>query len=256
MTESPLVSFIVPALNEERRIGITIEKTAAYLRDRGLDAELILCDDGSTDRTVSVVREHMAKYPWLSVVAGAENRGKGYAIRQGVKAARGRYVGYMDADYKTPIEEFDLFLPKLELGIDCVIGSREKTGATIEVAQPWYRRVGSRTFAFLLHQLVGLEDIPDTQCGFKFFQRRVIADIFARQRIDGYMFDVEILCLAKMLGCSIDQVPIRWHNDPDSRLRLISGNIRNARDLFRIRAALGAPSRRPSLLARPEVERV
>lgn len=256
MTASPLVSFIVPALNEERRISITIEKTAAYLSDRGLDAELILCDDGSTDRTVAVAREHIARYPWLSIIAGEQNRGKGHAIRQGVKAARGVFVGFMDADYKTPIDEFDLFLPKLELGVDFVIGSRGKSGSRIEVAQPWYRRAGSRIFSFLLHQLVGLEDISDTQCGFKFFRRAVALDIFGRQRIDGYMFDVEILCLAKMLGYSIEQIPIRWHNDADSRLRLISGNIRNARDLLRIRASLGAPRRRPSLLARPEAERV
>jgi dolichyl-phosphate beta-glucosyltransferase len=152
--------------------------------------------------------------------------------------AKGSIIGFMDADYKTPIEEIEKMLPWLGNGYEIVIGSRALRGSQIEVPQPFYRRWGSQLFGVVMHALVGLPDIVDTQCGFKFFTRKAALDIFSRQKVDGYMFDIEILCLSERLGYQVKEVPIRWINDPDSRLQLVRGNLRNLRELLDIRARL------------------
>jgi dolichyl-phosphate beta-glucosyltransferase len=141
----------------------------------------------------------------------------------------------MDADYKTPIEDLPRLLVWLDRGYDVVIGSRAGPEARVEVPQPVYRRVGSRVFGLAMHLTVGLWDIVDTQCGFKCFTGAAARDLFARQRIDGYMFDVEVLYLAKRSGYRIKQVGVRWRDDADSRLDLVAGNWTNALDLLRIR---------------------
>lgn len=240
LSTSPEICIVVPAFNEVRRIAFTIERTEAFLAATMPAGafEVIVVDDGSVDGTGDRVRDLARSRAWLRVLGGEPNRGKGYATRRGVLASTGRYVGYMDADYKTPIEEVQKFLPHLRDGRDVVIGSRTGEGARIEVAQPLYRRIGSRAFSVLMHRLVGLDAISDTQCGFKFFRRDVAQELFGRQAIDGYMFDVEILALSELMGYSIVQVPIRWQNDPDSRYNPVTGTIRNARELLRIRAAL------------------
>ena len=115
-----------------------------------------------------------------------------------------------------------------------MIGSRRLQASRVERPQAWYRRIGSKAFRLALHTVVGLGDIVDTQCGFKFFRRHAALDIFSRQRIDGYMFDVEILYLATEARYLIAQVPVRWRDDGDSRLRLVRGNLRNAVDVLRI----------------------
>ena len=155
--------------------------------------------------------------------------------------ARGSIAGYADADNKVPIEEFDKFAPLLKQGCDVVIGSRAMRRSQIEKSQPLYRRLGGKGFGLFMHTVVGLAGITDTQCGFKFFTRAAAREIFCRQQIDGYMFDVEILVLARKLGYRIEQIPIRWRDDGDSRLELIAGNLRNVRDIFRIgwRARMG-----------------
>jgi dolichyl-phosphate beta-glucosyltransferase len=149
--------------------------------------------------------------------------------------ATGNNIGFVDADNKTPISEFAKFRPYLESGCDLVIGSRALKESRIERAQCWYRRIGSKGFSVLVRTLLDLHGIRDTQCGFKFFQRHVARDIFNRQKIDGYMFDIEILYLAILLGYKIKQVPVRWKDDADSRLELVKGNIRNVMDVVRIR---------------------
>jgi dolichyl-phosphate beta-glucosyltransferase len=175
--------------------------------------------------------------PSLKVTGSVERRGKGYGIRQGVALAQGEVIGFADADNKTPIDEFDKFETWLREGYEVVIGSRGLRESRIERAQPLHRRLGARGFGLFMHAVVGLPGIVDTQCGFKFFQRHATLDLFGRQRIDGYMFDVEILYLAQKAGYRIAQVPVRWRDDADSRLDLLSGNIRNVLDIFRIRFA-------------------
>jgi dolichyl-phosphate beta-glucosyltransferase len=171
--------------------------------------------------------------PALHAIGADARRGKGLGIREAVAVATGTVIGYADADNKVPIEDFDKFRPVLATGIEVAMGSRTG-GAVIERAQPLYRRVGSMGFGLFMQTVVGLAGIKDTQCGFKFFQHAVAKELFRRQKIDGYMFDVEILAISRRLGYRIEQVPIRWRDDADSRLNLVSGNLRNVRDIFQI----------------------
>lgn len=236
------LSLIVPAYNEGQRLRVTLTAFQEYFAKGSYAVELLAVDDGSTDDTSKVALEFTGVLPNLRLLKIGENRGKGHAVRHGMKEARGSVIGFMDADYKTPIEEVEKVLPWLGRGYQVAIGSRALGESKIEVSQPLHRRLGSRTFGALMHTLVGLPDIVDTQCGFKFFQRKAALELFSRQKVDGYMFDVEILCLAQRLGYRIKEVPIRWRNDPDSRLQLIRGNLRNVKELLQIRASLNGSS--------------
>lgn len=228
------LSLIIPAYNEAERIVTTVRATQDYLDNCGLRYEIIVAADG-TDGT----REHVAalarQNERLLVLGGPERGGKGRGIRQGVARAKGRIIGFADADYKTPIEELTKLLSWLERGYDIAIGSRGQEGSLIEVPAPLHRRLGSKAFAVAMHLTVGLWHIKDTQCGFKFFRAAVARDLFGRQQIDGYMFDVEVLYLAERSGYRVKEVGVRWRDDGDTRLNLVSGNWRNFLDLLRIR---------------------
>lgn len=232
--DGPLVSLILPAYNEAARIERTIRQANDYFRSEGLASEIIVSADGA-DGTREIASGLMSSIASLKVIGSVQRRGKGLGIREAVLLAKGSVIGFSDADNKTPIEEFNKFLPLLEGDCDVVIGSRADPRARIERAQPWHRRVGSRGFAVAMHAIVGLHDIKDTQCGFKFFKRSAALALFNRQRIDGYMFDVEVLYLAQQSGFRIAQVPVIWRDDADSRLNLVAGNLRNGLDLLRIR---------------------
>ena len=228
------VSLILPAYNEAATIAATIRETGKYFRSRGLSYEIIVAADGG-DGTRELALDSARQGEPVRVIGNQQRSGKGRGVREAMALARGAIAGYADADNKVPIEEFDKFRPLLSHG-DVVIGSRAMQDSQIERRQPLYRQLGGKGFGLFMHWAVGLEGITDTQCGFKFFTRPAAREIFSRQRIDGYMFDVEILVLARRLGYGIQQVPIRWRDDGDSRLALLSGNLRNVADIFRIRA--------------------
>jgi dolichyl-phosphate beta-glucosyltransferase len=203
-----------------------------FLEQRKQEWEIIVSADGE-DGTREAAAAWGAGDARISVIGSVKRAGKG--VRLGVERATGQTIGFIDADYKTPIEELDKILPFLSQGDDVVIGSRKVGASRIEVAQPLYRRAGSAAFHAVMGTLLSLSDIRDTQCGFKFFTRDAAKAIFTLQRIDGYMFDVEILRLAKLLGYRIREVGVRWRDDGDSRYSPISGTIKNARELMRIR---------------------
>jgi len=226
------ITLVLPAYNEVRVVPGTIFDAIRYFEERRLRYEIIVAADG-TDGTREGVRALSKDYPGLHAIGHEQRRGKGRGIREAVAMASGRFIGYADADNKVPIEEFDKFRPWLEQGVEAVIGTRRE-GAAIERPQPLYRRAGSQGFLWFMQAVVGLPGINDTQCGFKFFQGPVAKELFRRQRIDAYMFDVEILAIARRLGYRIEQVPVRWRDDADSRLQLVAGNLRNVRDIFRI----------------------
>ena len=232
MASGPDISLILPAFNEARAIAVTIGEAVRYFTSRGLRYEIIVAADGG-DGTREIVRKMARENPALRAIGSEARRGKGIGIREAVAIATGAIIGYADADNKVPIEDFDKFRAALASGVEMVIGSR-RNGAVIEKAQPLYRRVGSTGFHFFMQTVVGLSGIQDTQCGFKFFQHDVAKELFRRQKIDGYMFDVEILAIGRRLGYRIEQIPIRWRDDADSRLDLVAGNLRNVRDIFRI----------------------
>jgi dolichyl-phosphate beta-glucosyltransferase len=231
------LSVVVPAYNEARSISATLRDIRAYLSAKPYDFEIIVAADGD-DGTRELVRQLVVEEPRISVVGSAERAGKGRGVREGMKLAKGDVIGFVDADNKTPISEFDKFEPEFAAGFDLVIGSRALRESRVERPQPLYRRAGSKVFAAGMHTLVGLSGIVDTQCGFKFFRRPAAEAVFGRQKIDGYMFDVEILSLATALGFRIAQVPVRWRDDGDSRYELVRGTIRNLTDLLRIRMGI------------------
>jgi dolichyl-phosphate beta-glucosyltransferase len=229
-----LVSLIIPAFNEAGRICGTVGEALDYFDGRGIACEVIVSADG-TDGTREAAGALAARRPGITVIGQPDRRGKGRGIREAVRLATGDVIGFADADNKTPIAEFDKIEPYLADGHDAVIGSRGMRGSRIERAQPLYRQLGSWGFGLFMHACVGLSDITDTQCGFKFFRGDVARELFRLQQIDGYMFDVEILYLADQLGHRIVQVPVRWRDDGDSRLQLVAGNLRNVRDIVSIR---------------------
>jgi dolichyl-phosphate beta-glucosyltransferase len=229
-----LVSLIIPAYNEAGRIVSTVTEAIDYFDTRQQPCEIIVSADG-TDGTREAAGTLTARHPFVKVIGSPERGGKGRGIRQAIQISSGDVIGFSDADNKTPITEFDKILPQLEAGHEVVIGSRGLRDSNIERPQKWYRRIGSKGFGVFMHATVGLSGIIDTQCGFKFFRGDVARDLFRHQKIDGYMFDVEILYIAKQRGYRIAQVPVRWRDDGDSRLNLIAGNIRNVRDVLSIR---------------------
>jgi dolichyl-phosphate beta-glucosyltransferase len=234
MHTRPRISLILPAFNEAAGIGRTLARTVAYFEERSWSYEIIVAADGD-DGTREIVAELARHNPSLRVIGGRERLGKGRGVRSAVALAAGEIIGYADADYKVPIEELDKLLPWFERGYQIVTGSRALQGSVINRPQPLYRRLGSRAFRAFMQTLTGLHAITDSQCGFKFLERQAALEIFKRQKIDGYMFDVEILVIASRLGYRIKEVPICWADDGDSRLQLLRGNLRNVIDMFRIR---------------------
>jgi dolichyl-phosphate beta-glucosyltransferase len=250
MTVTPYLTLILPAYNEVCSIRRTLAAIQSYLDRQSYAAEVIVAADGD-DGTREAVAEMGRFDPRLSVHGSPGRGGKGRGIRNSVARARGQLIGFLDADYKVPIDEFEKVVPWFTRGYDVVIGSRAQADSRIQVPQPLHRRLGSQAFSVVMHLLMGLWDIHDTQCGFKFFRGPVARDLFARQRIDGYMFDVEVLSLASRGGYRIKEVGVDWRDDGDSRLQLVSGNWRNMLDLLRIR--LGKYEPRPALsLSRQE----
>lgn len=231
--DRPYISLVIPAYNEVQRIAQTVGEAKSFFEQRGHSYEIIVAADGD-DGTREKVAEMARADSTLQVTGSAARRGKGCGVRQGVLRASGRVIGFSDADNKTPIDDLDRLEPWLRDGYEVVIGSRALRDSRIERRQPLYRQWGSKVFAFFLHATIGLHDIVDSQCGFKFFQRAAALDLFERQRIDGYMFDVEILYLAKRAGYRIAQVPIRWRDDGDSRFGVREA-LQDAWDVLRIR---------------------
>lgn len=229
----PELSIIIPAYNEAKTIVRTLTAVRDYLERQGKTYEIIVAADGN-DGTRERAREFAGIDDRFTVIGSAQRGGKGRGVREGVRIARGQIIGFVDADYKTPIEEIEKILPGLDQGFDIVIGSRGVGDSKIVRKQKLYRRIGSKVFAIGMRTVTGLRGVVDTQCGFKFFTRRAARDIFSRQTIDGYMFDVEILRLAQTLGYKVKEVGIRWQDDGDSRLELVAGNWRNAKDILRI----------------------
>ena len=228
------LSIVVPAYNEARRIVSTLEAIAAYLDQSAHHGEIVVVADGE-DGTRERAGEMAVTDPRITVLGSTARRGKGRGVREGVLRSTGELIGFVDADYKTPIDELDAMVPLFGEGADVVIGSRKLASSRIDVPQPLYRRLGSTAFHAIMSNLVGLHGIRDTQCGFKFFRRDVAHRIFAMQQVDGYMFDVEILHIATMLGYAIREVPVRWRDDGDTRYNPVAGTLRNARELLRIR---------------------
>ena len=231
----PALSVVVPAYNEERRLGPTLDRIAAFLTSRGEPWELLVVDDGSKDATLDVAREAAARHAGIVLLPHPRNRGKGIAVRTGFVAARGRLVLFSDADLSTPIEDLEKLRAAMEReGADVAIGSRALPGSDVRVKQHRVRQLLGQGFNVLVKAMTGLPH-ADTQCGFKLFSRERCLPLFLAQRIDGFAFDAELLFLARRAGFRVAEVPVTWVNSPDSRVHVLRDPLLMLKDLVRIR---------------------
>ena len=229
------LTVVIPAFNEKDRLGSTLSAVRDYASKTDRRVQVIVIDDGSTDGTSPLVRQFDRGPLVLQLIENGVNRGKGYSVRQGMVAATGRVVLMCDADMSTPIDEVDRLRAVMESpgGVDIVIGSRDVAGAVLSPAQPWYRRCMGNSLRWFRRRLL-LKDLYDTQCGFKLFRGDVVGPIFAKQTIDRFAFDIEVLAIARGLGYSIREVGVHWHNDKQSRVRIVRDSLGTLADLIRI----------------------
>lgn len=235
-TERPVdLSIVIPAYNEEERLGDTLLRVRAWLDTRPrARAEIIVVDDGCTDGTCDVAAAALEGMPGGRLVRRVRNRGKGYSVREGILASRGRLILFTDADLSTPIEEYPKLQARIQAGDDIVIGSRALRGADIRERQGRLRESLGKAFNVLVRLFV-MRGIPDTQCGFKLLRREAALDVFSRVRTCGFAFDVEALYVARRLGYRIGQVPVVWTNSAESKVRMVRSSAAMIRDLLRIR---------------------
>jgi dolichyl-phosphate beta-glucosyltransferase len=227
----PFLSIVVPAYNEARRILDTMEKLCQFKALQPYSIELMVVDDGSTDQTVETVSE----FPGIRLVWNDRNHGKGFTVRHGVLEARGEFVLFTDADLSTPIEEVDKLLSALQSsGADAAVGSRALERGLIGIHQPWFRDMGGRFFNLLVKIFTGLR-LRDTQCGFKLFKRSSTRRAFKMLRVEGFGFDPELLFLIERQGGRVVEVPVRWNDNPATKVRFLRDSTRMFLDLIAIR---------------------
>jgi dolichyl-phosphate beta-glucosyltransferase len=233
----PALSIIIPAYNEERRLPRGLAQIRDYLASRHTapgQVEIIVVDDGSKDRTAAIAQEWARELPSLRLVSNGENHGKGFAVRQGMQAARGRVALFTDADLSAPIEEADKLLAAIEAGNEVAIGSRAMNRALIFRRQSRQREMAGMIFNAFVRLFTGLP-FQDTQCGFKAFVRERSRIVFEQQRIEGFGFDPEILFLAKRHGLRSVEIPVRWAHDPATKVHVIRDGLTMFLDLVYIR---------------------
>lgn len=228
---APELSVVIPAYNEEARLGATLEKVLAYLEGRRIPFEVLVVDDGSRDRTAAVAERFAGRGARLLRLPA--NRGKGAATRHGVAASRGRRVLMTDADLSTPIEEVAKLEPRLA-GAEVAIGSRAVADADVRLHQPRYRELMGKTFNLLI-RLLGVRGVRDTQCGFKLLAGDVARELFAGMVTDGFAFDVELVWLARRRGYRVVEVGVVWLNSPASRVHPLADPPRMILDILRFR---------------------
>lgn len=228
------LSVVVPAHNEEHRLGPTLEAMHKYLAGQEYPYEIVVVDDVSHDRTSEVAEQFRQVDPNVRVLRREANPGKGAAVQAGMLAAAGQYVVFSDADNSTPIEEVAKLLAAVQAGADLAIGSRALRESNLVVHQPWYREYMGRCFNLVVRALA-VHNFADTQCGFKLFRRDVAQELFSHQTVPGWAFDVEILFMALRRGYRVAEVPITWVNSRESRVSPLRSSSQMLRDLLGLR---------------------
>jgi len=228
------LSVIIPSYNEEGRLPKTLRAIDQYLKSQNYDYEIIVVSDGSKDRTAEVTKGLGSEIQNLRLIDNKENHGKGYVVRQGLLKAKGEIRLFMDADNSTSIEEVEKMWPEFEKGFEIAIGSRDVKGAVLDPPQAWYRVMLGNAFNLLVQIILGLWGVWDTQCGFKALTAKAVQDIMPKCKIDRWAFDPEILVLARKMGYKIKEVPVRWVNDPESKVKF-KGMVRMLKELVKIK---------------------
>lgn len=228
---SPFLSIIIPAHNEENRLPRTLEQIFTFLKTQSYSSEVIIVENGSSDRTLELAREFAAQQPNLFVIH-EEQRGKGNAVRRGMLEAHGEFRFICDADLSMPIGELQKFLPPALNDFDIAIGSREAPGA-IRFNEPPYRHWGGRAINLIIQAMI-LPGLNDTQCGFKCFHAGATESLFLNQTLLGWSFDIELLYLARRKKLRIKEIPIQWYFDAESKVSAVRDALRMVGDIFRI----------------------
>jgi dolichyl-phosphate beta-glucosyltransferase len=227
-------SIVIPAYNEGHRLGATLDKVLGYVREQGWNAEVVVVNDGSRDNTAELVRSFAAKDPALRLIENPGNRGKGYAVRNGMLNARGEVIVFSDADLSSPIEEMPKLLAALAAGADIAMGSRWLRAELQTHRQSLHRQLFGRIFNGLNRVILGLQ-FKDTQCGFKAFTRQAAQMILPLQRIERWGFDPEILFLARKFGLRVEEVAVRWGHVGGTRINPLMDGARMFQEMVRIR---------------------
>lgn len=247
--EAPEFSIVIPAYNEDKRLGRALGRLRDYFASRQMELrqiEILVVDDGSTDGTARVAGEWASALPSLRLLSNGENRGKGYSVRRGMLEARGRIALFTDADLSSPIEESEKLLAAIRAGKDVAIGSRALDRSLISLHQSRWREFAGIIFNGFVRLFTGLP-FHDTQCGFKAFVREPSRIVFEQQRIERFGFDPEILFLARRHGLRAAEVPVRWAHDEATKVRVLRDSLLMFGDLVLIRWNwfLGRYPRRP-----------
>ncbi len=232
------VSIVIPAFNEADRLPLTLDRLLAFLKNSRIEGEILIVEDGSSDTTSQIAKNYSQEYPNILALALKKNRGKGAALALGVSAARKDWVLLYDADSATPIEEIQAFQGQIRGDSQVLIASRDIPGSERVIKQPWLRHKLGRLFVLFRKWVVGLRDLEDTQCGFKLMRRDAAEQLFKGIKTPGFLFDVEILGRARILGMPIQEIPVRWYDVPKSKVKVSREIPRIIGRLWRIRKAL------------------
>lgn len=228
-----MLSIVIPAHNEERRLPRTLEQVLAFLGRQSYAAEVLVVENGSTDRTYELAEGYARANKSVQVIRTPE-RGKGLAVRLGMLGATGEYRFMCDADLSMPIDQVSRFLPPALTDFDIAVGSREVRGA-IRYDEPLHRHLGGRLINLAIRLLI-LPQLQDTQCGFKCLRAAVAEDLFQRQTVTGWSFDIEVLFMAYRRGYGVVEIPIDWYYRTESKVSAVPDAVRMINDIMHIRA--------------------
>lgn len=230
----PNYSIVIPAFNEAGRIPATLKSVVDCVRERGWSAEVVVVDDGSTDKTAQMVRDFAADAPEVRLLQNPGNKGKGYSVRSGMLQALGEVVMFTDADLSAPMEEAERLFAAIAAGADIAIGSRWLESGRQTHRQPFYRQFFGRCFNAVTRLVMGLK-FADTQCGFKAFTRAAAQTVFQLQTIERWGFDPEILFIALKRGYRIEEVPVSWAHDARTRMSYLKDGIKMLEEIAIVR---------------------
>jgi glycosyltransferase involved in cell wall biosynthesis len=234
LSSKPFLSIVIPAYNEEKRLGDSLTKIGRYLDAAGIDAEILVVDDGSKDRTAEMAAAALSGRRGR-VVRNAENRGKGFSVQHGILEAQGRFVLVTDADLSTPIEDHAKLATAIrDRDLDAAIGSRALPDSDVQLRQGWLRQTMGRSFNTIVRALTGLP-FHDTQCGFKLMDRERVRPLFQKMVVDRFAFDVEWLFLCTRFGLSVEEIPVTWRNAPGSKVSILGAPVNMILDVLRVR---------------------